>query len=143
MKASSLLIFLVIIGLVAFAFVSFGNELNSQYADNQINTSQIDGTLDYTGEINSSLNPLVDKFDKIADEDAGFFTKLGAGIVAIPYAIVLFPALIFKGVIYLNSVITLIGTALNIPAVIIYGIIVIALIWIISKLLEFFQKTPS
>lgn len=143
MKISTLVWFILIIGIVIFTITQASDDLNSQYSSNQINLSTMEGKFDYTSNINSSASKLKNSFDNIADPDTGFFSKIGSGIVAIPYAVILFPSLAFTAVAGLGSMATYSSDIIGIP-IYIQGIILIGIVFLaIKALLDFFNRTES
>ena len=98
MKASGVLIIVVIIGAFMSIFASFNTEINTKYTSNAttyVNDSSWSSRFDQSDNINETIGKLKSNFDVITDPDKGFFTKVASGIVAIPYAVILFPLTIF------------------------------------------------
>ncbi len=140
MKLSVFISYILIVGMVFFTFALMVKDTNQAY-DTNINSSQWDEEYDFVNDLNSTVSPLEQKFKVIQDEDAGFFTKLTAGITALPYAVIIFPQVIF-GSLEIGGTITMgFLTALAIPAYLITAIILGILIWALFKLLEFFQRS--
>lgn len=143
MKLMTWIALIVIIGLSSLTYLHLNNDLNDNYLDNeQINSSLLE-SYDYINEINQSISPLKEKFEVIADENKGFFTKIAAGIVAIPYAIILLPSLVLEGLKYTNDMIVQVSLILKVPPLITYGLLVLMMIFVISRLLEFFQRSEA
>jgi hypothetical protein len=142
MKFSNFVIFMLIVAGIFFLFALMVSESNEQYPDANINSSEWESQYDHVSEINRTVLPLQDKFEVIQDEDKGFFTKLAAGITAIPYAIIIFPQVIFGSLELAGDMSLGFLAALAIPAYIITIVLVIMLVWALFKLIEFFNKTP-
>lgn len=140
MNFSTFVMFLLVVSGIFFMFASMTAETNSQYSDANINTSQWEGRYDYVAGINSTIAPLKQKFDVITDEKQGFFTKLASGIAAIPYAIIIFPQVVFGGLSLGSNVSVGLLAALAIPSYIILLVTVMILVWALFKLVEFFQR---
>lgn len=143
MKITTVMTFIVLVGIIMLGFKSLSSDLNTSYNDNQINTSKWDTKYNKIEDVNGSVGKLVDKFQKITDEDAGFFTKIGSGIVAIPYAVILFPLIALEGAATLVTIMTTAAADFGVPPQIVVGFIVLITIFIVAKLLEYFQKTQS
>lgn len=147
MKVTTLIIFIVIVGAVFISFNYMADDLNTNYANisgaQQINTSHWSGKYNYTEKVNASIAPLIEDFQKIEDENAGWFSKLASGIVAIPHAVIGFASLAIGSISTMGSLITNMATFVHIPPIIIYSIIIIITLWVLSKLLGFFQKADA
>lgn len=140
MKLSGYIMIILTVGL-CFAMVgSVINDFEVQYPDVDINTSWED-EYDYTNEINESISGLKDKFDIIADEDEGWFSKLTAGISAVPKAIIVVPVVIFQTISYGLIILVKIGNEVGIPSfVIVFATVAIILI-VIFKLVAFWHRS--
>lgn len=140
MNTTSILMFIVFVGMVFFAVGGISNDLNSHYSNGtEINTSFWDNKYNYTERINSSIQPLITDFQNIQDEEKGWFTRLVSGSIAIPHAIISFATLSFFSVTTMNDIIIDVGSFLHLPIYIIYSIIVILVVFMISKLISFFR----
>lgn len=141
MKLTIFLVFIAVVGLVFAALTQMSTELNDKYpSTHQINVSKFDNEYNYINDLNESVGAIQERFNVITDEDKGFFTRLGAGIVAIPYAVILFPKAVLQGSSALGSMITNFGQIVFWTTVTIYMITFIAIIWVIGMLIKFFQK---
>ena len=116
------------------------NELNDEYSNNPLNNSRFEGKYNYANTLNSSVSAIQEKFDIIADDDAGWFARLGAGIVAIPYAVMLIPKAILTGLGSANSMLVEVGEIVGVPREVIYIVTFLLVIFIIGMLIKFFQK---
>lgn len=132
----------MIISSVFFIFSTMVNEANTQYGNQtSINASAWSSRYDFADTVNSSLAPVVDRWAKITDENQGFFTRIAAGITAIPFAIIVLPIAILSGlVIMLGQVIVGFMTALSLPARFILYVSIMLIIWVVFKLASFFQR---
>jgi hypothetical protein len=139
MRFSTLITMLLVTGVILFVAGMMIEEADMVY-NTDINTSKWEGKYDYATQVNSSINPLIDSFEKIQDEDIGWFTKLTAGISAVPKAVVLIPSLIFQSLRMGGNLITGVLTSLSIPLYIITVAIIMLLVWGVFKLVEFFQR---
>lgn len=143
MKISLMITFIIIVGIVFLGFTTMSNDLNTQYTNGtEINTSLWSGKYNYTNQVNNSISPLVEDFNNIADENSGWFTRLGSGIVAIPHAVVGVASLALTSLGSLGGIVSNAGNAIGIPPAVIYGFIVILTIMVLTGLLSFFQKSP-
>lgn len=155
MKISSFILFLICVSLIFAVYGMMVHESNSQYGQTIQGYVPIDssnwsgtgndgsgGTYDFVYEINGTVGPLVDKFKLITNENEGWFTKLTAGITAIPYAVMLVPDILFTSLMMAGTVVTGFLTALSIPAYFIVAACIMILIWAVFKLLEYYQRVP-
>jgi hypothetical protein len=143
MKIITLILFVLLAGVFITTFVLLADNLNSNYGSEgtQINKTKWADSYNYSYRINESVEPLRERFVKIADPDVGFYTKIGSGIVAIYYAVILFPSLALSTLGIFDDIITSLGANLHIPPYIIYTAIVALLVFVIGKLLGFLQKS--
>lgn len=146
MKISTLVGFLLIVSAVFFIYALMVSEANDMFGTHsgfdEINSSEWDSQYDMVGAVNATITPLETKFKVITDPEEGFFTKLTAGIAAIPYAIMLVPQVLFNTVYLAGVMIVSFATFLNIPPYIQILVVVMTLVWGIFKLLEYFQRAP-
>lgn len=143
MKGTTIFFIILFIGLFMVIFSDFKTGLNNGYSDNQINASSWEGKYDKTVEVNSSVGKLKDKFDTITDTEKSWFTRISAGIVAIPYAVIIFPLAIFEGFTSFGGIVTDMGTELKIKASLISIALIILIVYAVKGLLEFFQRIPA
>lgn len=143
MKIISLVFFMLVIGLVFFSFAQFGDDLNANYNGTGINDSAWRDQFDNSEDINQSVAPLAQRFAELQDEDRGFFSKLASGTVAIPYAVILLPSLALDGLGMLGNIIVSTGTYFKAAPYIISVFLVMGLVWLVGRLLEFFQGNKA
>lgn len=141
MKLSGFVILILIIAGVFFTFAQITKEINTQFPDSSLNSSQWESKYDYIDDVNETFSPLEQSFKTIQDEDAGWFSKLSAGITAIPYALLIVPQAIFGSLVYGGNIVVGFFGVWNLPAKIVTLALVILLIWAIFKLVEYFNKT--
>jgi hypothetical protein len=141
MKISTVVMYIFIVGIVVYTFASMVQEGNSNYPTAHINSSEWDSKYDYVTSLNSTITPLKDRLLTITDAEQGWFTRLAAGIAAIPYAIMLLPSVTLQILIIGGLLITNLFTALGIPVYIIIAVSLMAIVWGIFKLVEFFQRS--
>lgn len=141
MRASEYLILVVFIGIFAFLVISGGNEMNDIYTDNQINTSSM-GKYQSFDNINKQVNSSIENFKTLGDEDASWFQKLGAGIVAIPKAVIQFPIMV---IVATTTLVSYMGDALGgiLPATIVLALGTLLMIEVVRRFMEFFQKSRA
>lgn len=145
MKITALIMFILIIGIVFFGITTMSNDLNTAITEtngSEINTSLWEGEYNYTEQINRTIAPVVSDFERIRDGSNGW-SILGAGLVAIPNAVIGFAALAISSISIFTTMITGASTYLGIPSFIIYTFITIVGVWLISKLLQFFAKEKA
>jgi hypothetical protein len=141
MRLTEYLALVVIIGVFGWLMIDGANQLNYKFPANQINTSLLDG-YDYIDSINEKVNNSYENFQTLGREDVSWFQKIGAGIVAIPYAVITFPIMIATAV---GALMTMVTTGLGgiVPAIIILAMGTFLLIEIIKRLLEFYQRARA
>lgn len=143
MKISTFVIFFLFVSAIFFMFSMMYNEGNQQFSDINASSAEWNATYDYYSELNETFTPLETKFKTIQDEDAGWFSKLTAGISAIPYAVIIFPQAVFGGLAIGSTITTGFLVALAIPGYLILLALLGFLIWGIIKLVELFTQTPN
>ena len=144
MKISTLVTFLAIVGGIVFIMASMISEGESKY-DVSINKSDWENSYNYVNDVNQSLSPLIDDFNKITDtseDSGGWFSKLVTGISAIPKAVIAVPSLVFSSIVSTKEIATGITSSLKIPGEIILIILTIITVWAVFKLVEIFQRYP-
>lgn len=129
--------------IISVVFFSFGQIINEgeEIYDVNASTEEWEGKYDYVSKLDGIITPLKNKFETLQDENKGWFAKLGAGITAIPYAIVLVPTMVFQGVSIGGEITTGFLLALAIPGYIIIAALVGLTIWAISELIKLYNKT--
>ena len=145
MKIITLIIFIVLIGgIVFYTFTSASQELNQQYNNSYpINTTLWEGKYNYTDQVNSSISPLITDFNNIQDEEKGWFTRITSGIIAVPHAVIAFASLAIVSVTTMSNIITTGGTHLKIGLPIIIALITMLVVWVVGKLLEYFNRSST
>ena len=139
MKISTFIGILVVIGVIFFVFASMVNESNSYYGTS-IDSENLTGKYDYASSINSSIDPIRKSLETIESEDTGWFTKITAGIAAIPRAVTLLPVMLYSAFSIGGSMITGFFTTLGIPNYILTVALILVLVWGVFKLIEVFQR---
>jgi len=142
MKLSSYILIVLMIGL-CFAIV--GNvigEFETSYPNIDVNTSWSDD-YNYADEISDSMRGLQSKFATISDPDAGWFSKVGAGIIAIPNVVIAIPTILVKTIGYITTIITDVGTELKIPGFVIALGITSMIVIIIFGLISFWHRSKA
>lgn len=154
MKISTAIMFLIIISAVFTIFGLMVKEANTSYTGSEgyipINSSEWSnqndvgntGKYDFVTSLNTNITVLQDKWKQIKNPDEGFFSKIAAGLTAIPYAIMLVPDVVFTSLEMAGNVVTGFMTVLGIPTWFVVAGAVMLLIWGVFKLLEFFQRVP-
>jgi hypothetical protein len=141
MRLTEYLALVVIIGVFGWLMINGATQLNDKFIDNPINTTLLDG-YDKIDTINEKVNNSYQNFQTLGREDVSWFQKIGAGIVAIPYAVITFPIIIATAV---GALMTMITTGLGgvVPAIFILAMGTFLLIEIVRRLLEFFQRARA
>lgn len=140
MKLSTFVLFLVIVAGVFYIFAQMVNESNSLY-DVNIDSSAWNNSYDYTNSLNDSVYQIQHNFE-IIESDAAWYTKIAAGVVGIPFAVIKMPFAMLGALTSGGKIISLFMTTLGIYAQLIIFTIIALIIWGIFKLVEIFQRTP-
>ena len=140
MRGTEYLILVVILGIVAIAMGLYVNDLNNIYPDNTINGTSLEQFNDFQ-KVSDTANKTFDNFRKLG-ADTAWYQKIGAGIVAIPYAVISFPIMIYEAV---SALTKFMGGGLTgiIPTGIILALVALLTIEIVRRLLEFFQRSRA
>jgi hypothetical protein len=117
-------------------------EGNQNYPNAKLNNSAWVGQYDYVQSMNTTIDPLVKNLKTITDTDNSWFTRISVGIVSIPLACILLPSAVFNGFQMGGQISVGLLAILAIPGYIILLITVYMLLFIIFKLVEFFQRVP-
>jgi hypothetical protein len=133
------MVILVISGFF-FIFGLMSEETKIYYPEANLNDSAWAGKYDYVDSINESIAPLQNSFNKIQDENVGWFSKLTSGIAAIPAAVIAIPTLLFGSFITGGAVITGTFTTLKIHIYFIVLVCVMIVVWGIFKLIEMYNR---
>ena len=128
--------------MFSFLIIGASNSLNENYSDNQINTTNFTGKYNQIEKINNTVDDMYQNFQKLGAEDTSWFSKIGAGIVAIPYAVVNFPIMIVTAV---SAILSMMVISLGgfVPATILIGMITFIIIEVVRRFLEFFQRSRA
>ena len=138
MKLSVYLSSLLVVGVIFFVFATMIDESNSALGTD-INNSAWKNQYDYVTSINSTLSPIEAKL-KTIDQDDSWFSRLTAGITAIPYAVITFVVGIFTGFSVGGAIATGFLTMFGFPAYIITVVIMIIISWGVAKLIELLYR---
>lgn len=141
MKISVFISIMVMVGAIFFIFSSMVQEANDQYPEVNINSSEWEERYDYVDEINGTISPIEEKLKVIQDENQGFFTKIAAGITAIPYAVIVVPQATFGALSIAANIIVDFFAVFNLPKYIVIIALLLLILWGIFKLVEFFQRS--
>ena len=141
MKISNFVMLLLIIAGVFFVYAEIMREANQEFEENYLNSSEWEDKYDYIDEVNATFSPIEQKLKVIQDEDSGWFSKLTAGITAIPYALLVVPQAFFGSMLFGSKILVGFFGAMNIPQKIVVLGLVMLLIWGIFKLINFYNKT--
>lgn len=137
MRISGYVMLVLMIGLIFTSVSLIVDDLSNHY-DTDANFSE-DGFI-YGTETSSSMKGLQTSLETLGDEDQGWFSKLGAGITAIPYAVIASVGEIFKSQGYLSSMITKTGSQLNLSPNVIGILITMLVISVIFAIITFLHR---
>jgi uncharacterized membrane protein len=140
MRGTEYLVLVIIMGIMTISLGLYINGINTSYSGENIDEDTLDQYNDFQ-EVANTANKTFDNFRKLGD-DSKWYQKIGAGIVAIPYAVISFPVMIYEAVSALTKFMGggLIGL---IPASIIFAMIALLTVEVVRRLLEFFQRARS
>ena len=141
MRVTELLLIVVIIGVFAYLTVSGGQQLNNVYPENQIDTTNFSG-YEQIETIGDDADDIYQNFKTLGAEDKSWFQKIGAGIVAIPYAVIKMPIMVVSAISVLTSFIND-GLGGKVPYIVILAGITILIIYAVREFLTFFQRSRS
>lgn len=137
MRLSGFILMILVVGLIFAIVGSIVSDFETQYPDVEVNKSW-SSKYDFSSEINEIVSPLKTRFETITD--TGWFSRIEAGITAVPIAIITVPAVLFKTVSYGITIFSGVGADVGIPpAIITFGIIAILVI-IIFALVAFWRR---
>ena len=138
MKVSSFVFMLLTIGLI---FTIVGLIINDNETEYGVDIdSSWEDEWDYSTEINSSVHSLKDKFDTISDEEEGWFTRISAGIVAIPEAVIFVPRVILQTLGNSLNFVAGAGEVIGIPPEIITFGIIAVIVGVIFALVAYWRR---
>lgn len=140
MRLSAVFYLIIMIGGIFFTFASMVQEANTTFPDADINSSAWDSQYDLSDSVSNYVAPLEYSFRHISDPNVGFFTKIGLGLVAIPYAIISFPLVAFNVLALGMNIIIGFAVTLSIPTKIITLITLLGVVFGIMKLIELWQR---
>ena len=142
MRATDYLFLVVIIGMVVGIITLGAEDFNTMEAGNEIDIANLTSGYDEVSTINNKINGSLEAFQTLGDDDASWFSKVSAGIVAIPKAVIGFPVLILSGLGIFTGFIT---TATNglVPPFVVYALITLVMIMIFRRFMEFFQRARA
>lgn len=90
MRTSTIIYLVLILGIITISFGIYGSELNKAYPnENQINTT-FENDYDFSTEVQSKTEDLKAYIENTQDADNGWFTRIASGIIAIPWAVIVF-----------------------------------------------------
>jgi len=141
MRVTEILLVVVVIGVFAYLTISGSQQINEIYIDNPIDTSNFSG-YDKIEDISEDANDIYKNFQTLGAEDTSWFQKIGAGIVAIPYAVIKMPIMVVTAITALTTFIDD-GLGGKVPATIIFACITILIIMGVREFLQFFQRSRS
>lgn len=139
MRATEYLIIVVMIGVFAYLTISGSEQLNESYPDNPIETSNFSG-YDKVESIRNSTDDIYKNFQVLGSEDSSWYSKIGAGIVAIPYAVIKLPIMVVVAITALSEFITE-GLGDKVPYPIILAMVTFLIIYAVREFLQFFQRS--
>jgi hypothetical protein len=134
MKLSTFLMTLLVVGAVFYVFAAMIDESNTNLGTD-INSSAWKDKYDYASNIQNLTAPIETKL-KVLDSDEAWYSKIAAGLSAVPYALITFVIGMFAGFSIGGTMATGFLTAFAIPSYIIGVVIIMIVTWGITKLIE-------
>ncbi len=135
--------FILIVLTIGFSFSLVGSviyDFETQYPEVDVNSTW-ENAYNYADEINESVYDLKVKFDIIGSEDIGWFSKIAAGITAIPKAIIAVPVVLFKTMVYAINIFSDISATIGLPPFVVpFGIVAIIVV-ILFGLVSFWHRS--
>ena len=138
-KLSIFVSVILVVGLTFAVIGSIVDDFEDSYPDIDVNTSWSD-EYDYSERVNDTVYDIKEDFDVITDEDKGWFERLGAGVTAIPEAIIVVPSIIFKTFVYAVTIMTDVGEEVGIPPFVITFGVVALIVGIIFILVSYWRR---
>lgn len=142
MRATEYLMLVVMLGAFVYLIVAGADNLNKIYPTNPINTTNFTGKYNQIDKIQDKANASFNNFQTLGREDVSWFQKIGAGIVAIPYAVVNFPIMVAYAVVALMTMMTQ-SLGGIIPATILLAITTFLIVEVVKRFMEFFQRSRA
>ncbi len=140
MKLSAFILLILVVGLSFSLVGSIIHDFETQYPDVDVNTTWEDD-YDYAERINTSVYGIRKEFAIIGDEDTGWFSKIAAGITAIPKAIIAVPVVLFQTIGYAINIISDIPNIIGVPSYVIYTGIVALIVVVLFGLVSFWHRS--
>jgi len=140
MRATEYVFLVIVIGIFAIVMGMFATDLDKVYTDTHIdnNFSQYNDFQDVANQANKTF----ENFKTLGNDEKSWFQKIGAGIVAIPYAVISFPIMIGMAIVTLTKFMGggLVGF---VPTAIIFALLAMLIVEIVKRMLEFFQRARA
>lgn len=142
MRLTEYLFLVVIIGVFAYMSLETSVQINDSYPNlDQINLTNLTENYDKIQDIQGDVNSTYENFRKLGDTDTAWYEKIGAGIVAIPYAVIKFPIMIATAITALTSM--LFQSMGFLPDIVLLAMVTFLLIEVVKRFLEFFQRSRA
>ena len=139
MKVSVVLTYMLVVAGIFFIFATMVDDANQQYSTN-INSSEWEDKYDYSANLNETISPLETQLKAISDTENGWFTKITAGITAIPYAVIAIPTIMFQSITFAGYLVVGTLSSFGIPKFLVSIVLLMISFWAIFKLIEFYQR---
>jgi hypothetical protein len=142
MRATEYLFLVVMIGVFSWLVWSGVGELNTSFEENQINITGLEGDYNKIENIQQKANESIENFKTLGNTEKSWFQKIGAGIIAIPYAVISFPIMIIESIVILQKMaVDSLGGV--VPAIVLLAILTFITVEVVKRFLEFFQRTRA
>jgi len=140
MRATEYVFLVIMIGIFAIVMGLFATDLDTVYTDTHIgnNFSEYNDFQNIANQANKTF----ENFKTLGNDEKSWFQKIGAGIVAIPYAVISFPIMIGMAMITLTKFMGggLVGF---VPTAIIFALLAMLIVEIVKRMLEFFNRSRA
>jgi len=139
MKIGTFVMMILVIGLVFSVIGSIVGDFQTQYTNSTVNTDWAED-YDYSKEINSSVSNLKIQLEKLDDENVGWFEKLGAGITAIPFAVIAAVDVILESASFGINIVADLGAEFGVPSSVIFFGVTALIIAVVFMLISFWRR---
>ena len=140
MKLSSYVMIILGIGLTFAIVGSVVSDFETNYPEKSIDTSW-ENKYDYQVRINNSVSIIKEKFDIIRNEEKGWFSKITAGITAVPLAIIFVPRVIFTTTSYGIEIFSNLSSEVGVPIFVqVFGITAFVVL-VVFGLVQFWHRS--
>ena len=141
MKFSTILLTIMMVGMTFLIVGLFIQDFNNNYLD--INkTDNFSGEHDYTQRVSEDVEPLQEKIENIDKEESGW-KIFGQGLVVLPLIVITFIKVAFSSMMLLLILVQDFAGILAIPSEVIGIALAMITVFIIFKLIGWWQRSDT